>query len=196
MNSKLRRLSKRLSFVLLPLIVAVAAYVLYQVATSNLHVVSPGQVYRSSRMSPEAMALVVQTHGIKNVFSLIGTNRTEGDTLQRLGVEYFGCSLSDRREVTDEQMEEILTSLRRAPKPILIHCKAGADRTGLVASLYRYAIEGRSAAAADGELTIRYGHMPQWLGFCSSAMDRSYWRYVSNHVARAELHLPPKPISP
>jgi len=75
----------------------------------------------------------------------------EGATLQRLGVEYFPYNLSDRQEVTDEQMEQILATIRRAPKPLLIHCKAGADRTGLVAALYHYGIEGQSAAVADGD---------------------------------------------
>ena len=38
-------------------------------------------------------------------------------------------------------MEAILATLDHAPKPVLIHCKNGADRTGLVGALYLYGLE-------------------------------------------------------
>ena len=49
-------------------------------------------------------------------------------------------------------VQEILTLLHDAPKPLLIHCKSGADRSGLVSALYRYAVE--HADAADAERAI------------------------------------------
>ena len=190
MNLKLKRAGKILLLATLLLVAGTGAYAVYLVAEHNLHVVATGQIYRSSRMSSEALAEVVQTHGLKSVLTLIGTNRAEGDTLQRLGVAYFGYSLSDQREVTDEQMEKILATIYRAPKPLLIHCKAGADRTGLVAALYHYGIEGQPAVVADGDLTIRYGHIPPGLGFGTSAMDRSFWRYVGNHAPGSATNSP------
>ena len=46
-------------------------------------------------------------------------------------------SLSAYRDVSVEQMDEIIKLIEQAPKPILIHCESGADRTGLVSALYR-----------------------------------------------------------
>lgn len=189
-KTKLKRAGKILLLVTGLLVAGTGGYAVYLVSEHNLHVVTPGQIYRSSRMSSEALSEVVQTHGLKSVLTLIGTNRDEGDTLHRLGVEYFAFSLSDRQEVTDEQMENILAAIRRAPKPLLIHCKLGADRTGLVAALYHYGIEGQSAAVADGELTVGYGHMPAGLGLGASAMDRSFWHYASNHVPGSATNSP------
>lgn len=182
MSQKLKHPCKRLLLLVLFVVIGMGGYVGYQVAEHNLHVVVPGQVYRSCRMSPEALSEVIQANGIKSILSLIGSNRDECETAGRLGVVFFGCSLSDRQEVTDKQMEKILATIRHAPKPVLIHCKAGADRTGLVAALYAYGVEGQPATVADDELTLRYGHLPSVLGFATSAMDRSYWRYVSHHV--------------
>jgi len=164
-------------------ILGIGGYARHLIVGHNLHVVEPGQVYRSSRMSSEALAGVIKADGIKSILSLIGWDRAESDTAQRLGVQYFDFSISDRHEVTDEQIEKILTIIRGAPKPLLIHCKAGADRTGLVAALYLYAIKGQPAAGADKELTIRYGHLPAWLHLSVNNMDRSFWRYVSHHAA-------------
>ncbi|MFD2031462.1 tyrosine-protein phosphatase [Ancylobacter dichloromethanicus] len=49
--------------------------------------------------------------------------------------------------------------MKDAKKPILIHCQAGADRSGLASALYLAAIKKNSAEAeAEAQLSIRYGH--------------------------------------
>lgn len=176
-----RRLLTGMAKVLLCLALCLGAYAAYQVATDNFHTVVPGQVYRSSRMSPAALTATLEQHGIKSVFSLIGPSLAESNAVRQVGGSYFDISLSDRHEVTDAQMEQMVAVLRAAPKPLLIHCKAGADRTGLAAALFHYAVEGQPAEKADDGLTLFYGHIPSWMGFATSAMDRSFWRYVREH---------------
>src|SRR5207237_10080268 len=95
-----------------------------------------------------------------------------------LGLAHFDYPLSAKRFVTSQQIDDILDIMRQAPKPLLIHCKSGADRTGLVAALYRFAETG--AAAADGELSLLYGHFP-YLTSRTRAMDDSFWAYVAEH---------------
>ncbi len=94
-----------------------------------------------------------------------------------LGLAHFDYPLSSKRLVTSEQIEEVLDIVRKAPKPLLIHCKSGADRTGLVAALYRFSETGASAAEADRELSLVYGHFP-YLTSRSGAMDASFWAFV------------------
>jgi hypothetical protein len=189
-NLKLKRAGKSLLLGAFLVCAWTGTYAAYLVAEHNFHVVTAEQVYRSSRMSPATLTATMEQHGIKSVLSLIGPSLAESNTVQRLGGSYFDVSLSDRHEVTDAQMEKIIAVLRTAPKPVLIHCKAGADRTGLAAALYHYAIEGEPAAVADDELTLRYGHLPAWLGFGTSAMDRSYWRYVGAHASQTNVSAP------
>lgn len=166
---------------LLILLLWLCAYVLYEIAQNNFHTVVAGTVYRSSSMSPDSLSQTIQAHHIQSVLSLIPASLAESNTLRSLGVHYLNLPLSDRHEVRESQMEAMITAMRTAPKPLLIHCKAGADRTGLACALYKVAIEGRPAAKADQELTVFYGHMPPWLGFSSRAMDLSFWRYVHRH---------------
>jgi protein tyrosine/serine phosphatase len=90
-------------------------------------------------------------------------------------------SISAQEAVTPEKIEKILTILRDAPKPILVHCRSGADRTGFVAALYRYAIAGESAEASARELSLRYGHFP-YLVSKSGAMDASARAYFLSHA--------------
>jgi protein tyrosine/serine phosphatase len=56
-----------------------------------------------------------------------------------------------------EKLKEIL--LDKNKKPILFHCKAGADRTGFVATFY-HIINGKSPKEAiKKELKLRYGYI-------------------------------------
>ena len=184
MKPKLKYAGRSLMLGALVLLVGIGGYAGYLVMEHNFHVVMPGQVYRSSRMSPATLTATLEQHGIKSVLSLIGSSLAESNAVRAANADYFDVSISDRHEVTDGEMAKILAVLRDAPRPVLIHCKAGADRTGLAAALYLYAIEGEPATVADDELTLRYGHLPPSLGFASRAMDRSYWRYVGAHASQ------------
>jgi len=65
--------------------------------------------------------------------------------------------------------------MRDAPKPLLIHCKAGADRTGLASALYLGALEHQTRETAGWQLSILYGHIAiPWLS-CAWPMDVT-WR--------------------
>lgn len=176
-------LRKVLLTLLAILVIGIGGDALYLVAEHNFHVVTAGQVYRSSRMSPAALTEVMQAHDIKSVLSLIGPSAAESNAVHAVQADYFDVSISDRHEVTDSEMDRIITVLRTAPKPLLIHCKSGSDRAGLVAALYHYAIEGEPANQAAKELTLFYGHLPPGLGFGTVAMDQSFWRYVHQHAA-------------
>ena len=183
-----KRCAKWASFFVVATGLAVGGYVLNVVAHHNFHTVSAGRIYRAAQMDAASLARAVREHGIKTIINLRGGSsgekwyRVETNTARQLGVQHYDFSLSASREVSDDEMEQILTTLRRAPKPALIHCKSGADRTGLVGALYLYGVEGRTARLADGQLNVFYGHIPFLFWQGSAAMDRSYWRYVKSHA--------------
>ena len=52
----------------------------------------------------------------------------------------------------------MIALMQTLPKPLLIHCKQGSDRTGLLAALYLASIKGVDVDTADDELSIAYGH--------------------------------------
>jgi undecaprenyl-diphosphatase len=77
----------------------------------------------------------------------------------------------------------LLHIVETAPKPVLIHCNAGADRTGLVAALYQVE-HGVAPAQAAKELSLHYGHFP-YLWSKTDAMDRSFAVFVAHRAASA-----------
>jgi len=54
--------------------------------------------------------------------------------------------------VTEEDLRRALASIRDAPKPVLVHCWRGSDRTGAVVAAYRIAFQGWSQEQAIDEL--------------------------------------------
>ena len=149
----------------------------------NLHAVNAGILYRSAQLSKDDTRWAVREYRIKSVLNLRGAHAGQSwydDEIAaagELGLAHFDYPLSAKRFVTSEQIDEILDIVRKAPKPLLIHCKSGADRSGLVAALYRFSEAGASAAEADGELSLVYGHFP-YLTSRSGAMDASFWAFV------------------
>ncbi len=55
-------------------------------------------------------------------------------------------------DIRDAHVIEALRLIRTEPGPILMHCRHGADRTGLVAALYRMLFDGFSRKAALNEM--------------------------------------------
>jgi len=159
---------------------------LYIQEGGNFHTVEPHVVYRSAQLSGQDLHELVTAHGIKTVLSLRGKNTGETwyddemRTVRADGIGHLDVSLSAYRDVSVEQMNEIIKLIDQAPKPILIHCESGADRTGLVSALYRLS-RGQSLAVAEQELSPRYGHFTVFVPR-SAAMDRSLAAYARSRA--------------
>ena len=150
----------------------------------NFHTVQERVLYRSAQLGRDGLESYTRQYGIKSVLNLRGAHAGEAwydqemEAVRELGVAHYDYPISAKRFVTGQQIAEILDIVRQAPKPLLIHCKSGSDRAGLVSALYRFAATGASAAEADRELSLVYGHFP-YLTSWSRAMDDSFWAYVA-----------------
>jgi protein tyrosine/serine phosphatase len=187
-SSRLKRLGLTTGLLVLVLLLALGGYALYLLATENFHTVVTGQLYRSGQMNAAQFSQVIQEYHIKSILNLRGENpttawhRAELAAAGKYHVVHYDRSLGSGTPLTLAQMNELVTLMRNAPKPLLVHCNGGADRSGLVAALYCYAIDDETAAQADRQLTIWYGHIPL-IRPKVIAMDNSFWRYVTNHAS-------------
>jgi len=175
-----------LALALVVLAVGPLSYGLIVWEQGNFHVVSDGRVYRSRQLDSGELGQHVHRYGIKSVLNLRGKNlgaewyQDEIRAAEVLGLRHYDYGISANRDLTDQDIQRILDILREAPKPILNHCMSGADRTSLVAALYLYRVECRSAVEADRQLSVRYGHFP-FFGNSTVAMDRTFHRYIHSH---------------
>lgn len=170
---------------------SIGAYSGTVILSGNFHTVEEGQVYRSAQLGKADVESVISEHGIRSILNLRGPNvdqawyRDEIAVAHELGIVHYDVGLSARRPVPLDLMQRLVEIVHQAPKPLLIHCRSGADRTGLVSALYRYAVEGKSAEEAEAELSLRYGHFP-WLISKTNAMDQSFQIYQRERRQRPD----------
>lgn len=179
-----RRAARRTGYSALAVVLAAGGYFGLLQVDGNIRTVEAGQLYRSAQLDSAQFARVIQKDGIRTIINLRGAHPKAGwyDTelavSKAYGVTHVDYGISAEHMVTAAQIDSILTLLRTAPKPILVHCQGGADRSGLVSALYEAEIAGKPPAVADGQLALRFGHFP-YLGSKTIAMDRSFWAYVN-----------------
>ena len=184
--------------VLVLLLVAVIAgvgfrYCLIQ-SNGNFRTVESGLVYRSAQLSEEELTRQVKKLGIRSVINLRGENlgedwyEAEVKTAKNLNVSLINYRMSAQVRLTMEQMNELVLVMKGAPKPLLIHCRAGADRTGLASAVYCLE-EGMAPSFMHLQLSTGLGHCP-YLFSASIAMDQSLAHYMqvkSGHPAAEEV---------
>jgi len=127
----------------------------------NLHEVAPG-VWRSNQPSPGQLARL-KAQGFRAVLNLRGAKpfayyHLEREACARLGLTLVSLPLSAGRPLPAATLLELHDVFRRLPRPFLMHCKSGADRTGIAAALYLLMIEGAPVTVAARELHWRYFH--------------------------------------
>jgi protein tyrosine phosphatase (PTP) superfamily phosphohydrolase (DUF442 family) len=181
--------SPRLKFIALAIVAFVAGFGAFLGLrfSSNVHVIESGLAYRSAQLWPNELEAVVEDYGIRSIISLAAPEPerdryydTQAVTSAK-SIAHYAMPLSARQELTSDQLRELVALLRMAPKPVLIYSRHGADRCGLAAAIFKYAIASRSVEEAGKQLSIRYGHFPYfWSG--TEAMDASFSRFL------AELH--------
>jgi protein tyrosine/serine phosphatase len=177
-RTPLQRLARFAGLCLLCTVLLGGGYLGALQLTGNFNTVIKGELYRSGQISPQQLKDYVAEYGIKTIVNLRGDNHgddwyeTEVAQSRDLGIEHIDFGLWARRELPPERAAQLMAILRAAPKPILIHCKAGADRSGLVSALYLAIIKQQGRQVANAQLSIRYGHIS--LPFIPEyAMDRS-----------------------
>ena len=129
----------------------------------NLHQIAPG-VYRSNQPSDRQLLALHQRVGLKSVLNMRGKSQNsfylfEAEACAALGIELIDLPMSASVAPTRERLEQVIAALHTMPKPFLIHCKSGADRTGLAAVLYQLLVEGRPYPEARRQLSLRYLHV-------------------------------------
>jgi protein tyrosine/serine phosphatase len=156
----------------IPLIVSLAAARPFLPLGDNFHVVVHGCVYRSGQLGPESLEECIAHKGIRSVINLRGANpgddwyEQERAVAGRHGLRFYDLPV-DSQCPTPLELRQLLGVLEPCPKPVLIHCQSGIDRSGIVAAICVLLLdESGSLTEAHAHLGWRYGHLP----WCENAL--------------------------
>lgn len=144
----------------------VAVYFGYMEEQGNFHTITAGEAYRSAQMDQDELEYYIHKYAIRSIINLRGKRTgepwyTEEVTVSKKdGVRHYDIRLSASKAPTPREVRELLHLFQVAPRPVLIHCKAGADRSGLAAALWKMVVDGAPKSVAQEQLSILYGHMP------------------------------------
>ena len=143
-----------------------ADHAVFRLAWRNWGVVAPGRLYRSNHPLPWQLRAATRRLGLRTVINLRGERAGCGsDRLGRIaareaGLVQLDAPFESRGAPHKDRILRLVHLLEAAEEPILIHCKSGADRTGLVAGIWLL-LQGAPVAAAMAQLSLRHGHIRQ-----------------------------------
>jgi hypothetical protein len=172
----------------------------------NFGVVAEGKVFRSGELTPGAMRRVVEKYGVKTVVDL-GAYETgsEGERRQQrtadvLGVARYKFDLEgDGTGNPNAYVLALRLMTDSSKQPVLVHCSAGSERTGVLTALYRNIVEGKSVAEALPEAREHRhdpGRNPWLLVVLADWRDRIAQAYRSGRQIPGIEALPePKPVA-
>ncbi len=124
-------------------------------------VVVEGQLYRCGEITPRQLEHVANEHGIRTVLSLLNPDvpesTAERQAAERIGLRWINVPLPGDGASTPEERARIKAALfDPTATPLLVHCAAGANRTGLAIGMYRMHQQGWSVEQVLEEMR-RYG---------------------------------------
>ncbi len=134
--------------------------------SQNFAVVEDGRLFRSAQLKTNELEEIIKMHGIKTVISLRGwPGKTayydaEAETLARLNTQFLALDLDDKFYPPEKELKKLFTAFENGDYPMLIHCRVGADRTGMVAALYQQVYMKKTVTESLQQLTFKYWHVP------------------------------------
>ena len=189
------RKSLRYSVLSLALVASpLAGWAAFLQLTGNVHVVEPHLLYRSAQLDGTDLEALVRNEAIATVLNLRGAAPGQPWYVEELrattaaGAQHLDLAMSANQPPDKKTLKRLIEILRTAPKPLLVHCYGGSDRSGLAAALYELLDANKSPVEAAEQLSFRYGHFP-WLTSRTGAMDRTF-SAVANQLPSARTSPP------
>lgn len=146
----------------------------------NFGTVEEGKIFRSGQLSPALIQKTLADHNVKRVIALDGNTKpvqkTEVEICREMGIEHLNFPLRGDGTGDVEQYVRAIEAMNDAAtqnKPVLVHCSAGAQRTGGVVAIYEMLVRHKSPADVRRDM-LRYGWKPA---------DAPLLNYVNAHMA-------------
>jgi protein tyrosine/serine phosphatase len=135
----------------------------------NFHWVVPGDAARAMQAWAGGVDRFLKTRGIRAIINLRGRNddlswwKNETAIAEANGIAHLDAMLDSRKLPTREMLVRLIETFDTAPRPFMLKCSGGQDRTSFAAGLYLIHRGGWQAMAAAQAQFARfpYLHFPK-----------------------------------
>ncbi|MFA4919274.1 MAG: dual specificity protein phosphatase family protein [Thermodesulfovibrionales bacterium] len=163
------------------LLLSTASYFFYMEEQGDFHPITPGEAYRSAQLDRDELEYYINKYNIKSIINLRGEHpdelwyNEEKEVSSMHKIQHYSIPLSSSREPDEAVVRNLIEIFNNASRPVLIHCQAGADRSGLAAAIWKVVVDKEPKSVAEKQLSIFYGHLP--IGK-TTAMDRFFHNWT------------------
>jgi len=129
----------------------------------NFHWVVPGEAARAAQAWAGRLGPFLEKRGIKAVINLRGRNddlswwKNETRAAETRGIAHLDAMLDSRKLPTRAMLTALIAAFDAAPRPFMLKCSGGQDRTSFAAALY---LIHRGGWSAFGEAAAQYARFP------------------------------------
>lgn len=153
---------------------------IFRFAYLNKHQMAP-DAWRSAQPAPHQVRAIAR-QGIRTIVNLrgervCGSYWWERKACEDAGIRMINFPVGSRAAPTRDEIHRARELFATVEYPILMHCKSGADRAGVMSVLYRHFREGVPIEEAIKELSLKYGHIKQ---ADTGVLDSVFERYLSD----------------
>lgn len=153
---------------------------IFRLAYLNRHRLGQ-HAWRSAQPAPRQLSSIARL-GVRTIVNLRGPRVCGGywleqETCARLGLRLVDFQIRSRAAPSKEELFAARELFSRIAYPALFHCKSGADRAGLMSTLYLIVHEGMPVEAALSQLNLKFGHIRQ---SDTGILDCFFERYLAD----------------
>lgn len=153
---------------------------IFRIFYGNRHRIDT-QAFRSAQPAPHQIGAAARL-GVRTVVNLrgerlCGSYWLEQAACQRHGLKLVNFQVRSRAAPSLEELRGARELFESLEYPILMHCKSGADRAGLMSVLYQHLRGGVPMEQAIHQLSWRYGHFRQ---ADTGVLDAFFERYLED----------------
>jgi protein tyrosine/serine phosphatase len=135
----------------------------------NFHWVVPGEAARAMQAWAGGVERFLNRRGIRAIINLRGRNddlswwKKESALAVKNGITHLDAMLDSRKLPTREMLARLIEAFDQAPRPFMLKCSGGQDRTSFAAALYLVHRDGWQALDAARRQFARfpYLHFPK-----------------------------------
>jgi protein tyrosine/serine phosphatase len=149
-------------FVFVVIACVLLLYIYYLNHRLTIHTVIPAEVYRSAQLDRDALDSAVRSKGIRSIINLRGKHlerewyRDEIYASKSLGLSHYDISLSSEGLPRRRSVRMLASLLQTSERPVLVHCEAGIDRSGLASVIALLSKDTTALDEAAEHVSMRY----------------------------------------